>query len=164
MTKKEFNSLKIGDKVLVDNRVDFVEDIQRRDSDERKGGMILISKSWTNYENVQVLSSICLLELQKQCLENAIRRGQVEPLRLDSENNRLKLMDDSLKAFFLECEEFKSAVRNWGRQSRHLKGVKEYKEELADMVIVLLTLAELLDVNLGKVIVDKIDYNKTRKD
>ena len=164
MTKNEFNSLKLGDKVIVNNRVDFVEDIQRRDSDERKGGMILISKSWTNYENVQVASSICLLELQKQSLENAIRRGQVEPLRLDSEDNRLQLMDDSFKAFYRESEEFKSAVRNWGRQSRHLKEVKEYKEELADMVIVLLTLAELLDVNLGKVIVDKIEYNKIRKD
>ena len=164
MTKKEFNSLKIGDKVLVNNRVDFVEDIQRKDCEDMKGGMVLLSKAWTNYENVQVASSICLLELQKQSLENAIRRGQVEPLRLDSEDNRLQLMDDSFKAFYRESEEFKCAIKNWGRQSRHLPGIKEYKEELADMVIVLLTLAELLDVNLGKVIVDKIEYNKTRKD
>lgn len=164
MTKKEFNSLKIGEKVIVNNRVDFVEDIQRKDCEDMKGGMILLSKSWTNYENVEVANSICLLELQKQCLENAIRRGQIEPMRLDSENNRLQIMYDGLKAFYQESEEFKSAVKNWGRQSRHLKGVKEYKEELADMIIVLLTLAELLDVNLGKVIVDKIEYNKTRKD
>ena len=99
-----------------------------------------------------------------QCLDNAIRREQIEPIRLDSKKNRLKLMNDSFKALIREGKEFKYAISNWGRQSQHLKGVKEYKEELADMVIVLFTLAELLDVNLGKVIVDKIEYNKARED
>ena len=59
MTKKEFDSLRVYDKVFVNNRIDIVEDIQRRDSEDMKGGMILIAKVWIHYTNVEVANNVC---------------------------------------------------------------------------------------------------------
>jgi NTP pyrophosphatase (non-canonical NTP hydrolase) len=84
-----------------------------------------------------------LLELQKQIYQNKINKG-------------FNVKDISME-FCLMNGEMSEAWEAW------LKKDDNVGEELADVAIYLLGLAEILEVDLGKEILDKMRKNKKRQ-
>lgn len=86
---------------------------------------------------------IDLKKLQKEAMENKIRHG-------------FNTTDIALE-FCRAHEELSEAF------SKHNKGEEGVAEELADVAIFLLGMAEILEVDLEKELMEKIEKNKKRK-
>lgn len=93
--------------------------------------------------------------IQRQAFDCAVRRKKLNP-KADWECVQQVLRD----ALVGEVKEFINAKG----MSRHLTNRSEFAEELADVVITCMTIAEYNGINLDTIISEKMKYNQSRKD
>lgn len=92
---------------------------------------------------------------QKQALQTAISRHKINP-----KADFMITEKASIDAIYGEWEEL---ARAQGR-SPHLPNRSNFAEELADIVICCMTLAEFEGIPLETIIEEKMEYNRKRKD
>lgn len=92
---------------------------------------------------------------QKQALQIALKRKKVDP-----HANYLATEGSIIDAIHGEWQEL---VHAQGR-SPHLPNRSNFAEELADIVICCMTLAEFEGIPLDVIVTEKMEYNSRRKD
>ena len=98
-----------------------------------------------------------LNDLAKSALECTFKRGKLS--RLDSEEG---MIGKQLLAIGMEMQEV--AIARERMPSEHVPGYTERQEEAADIIISILGYLFLEEVDIDKLIEDKMRFNEARED
>lgn len=98
---------------------------------------------------------IDLNSIAQQTYETAIRRCKIVPT-----DSKKQMHEECHSAILGELLEF--AMASERRESIHIKGYTEAEEEMIDILITCLTGLRQRGTDIEKLLLDKIEFNKTR--